>query len=663
MLYIIVKKYYIQIEITILYIRLRQGVDVVFSNGRKTIGVFVSRANSEYQEQLSNGISSRAQELDYNVAFFTNFGGYGEQDYDKGECKIAHLPYYEKLDGIIMTPDTMDVIDLEKSIKNNIEARSNCPVVSIRRKIDGFYNVLVDDDNVLEDIVRHFVVEHGFTRINFLTGPRNYPESHKRLDSYKKVLTEYNIPIEEERIIYGDFWKRDGRLAVETWLSGTTSRPQAIICANDYMAITVTRELEERGILVPEEIAVSGCDDVIDAGEFSPAITTAHIPITDMGIEAVNKIDRVLRGIKEEYDSYIETSTIIRESCGCKYSREHEKKESNKYYFRMTESLLSEVVRNAFMSVDLTGITSIEDINEKLFTHVYANEGFSDFFMCLYTDWQYTNKKEPRQFNPDEEMSMEVGITNGKNYSKIRFPRCYLIPPQFKEDKPLIYYFSILHHQSIDFGYVAIAFEKIQSFMYTFQAWMINVGNALENVRVHNELNRLVYELEDMYIRDELTGLYNRRGLETLGDKYIKQAAEKNISIMVLSADLDRLKLINDNYGHAGGDIALKAVGDALFTASDDDEICVRFGGDEFVVIGLEYNKKRALDFIQRFIAYLDEFNKSGKHKFKVYVSYGWSIINPTEKTTVEECLINADKKMYDQKHKKRALRIRANLI
>lgn len=635
----------------------------MFSNGRKTIGVFVSQVNGEFQEHLSRGISIRAQELDYNVAFFTNFGGYDENQYDLGERKIADLPNYKELDGIILAPDTMAVDGLEQRIRDHISISANCPVVSVRRKIDEYYNVLIDDDTVLEEIIKHFIEDHGFTKLNFLAGPKGFPDSEKRLDSYKRVLSEYNIPIEEERIFYGDFWKIKGIEAVDVWLSGPLSMPQAIICANDYMAITVAGELENRGIAVPDVVAISGCDDTGDAAEYNPSITTANMPIIEMGMEAVDKIDRINRGLTEKQNSYMKTKTKIRESCGCEYDAENERKERNKHYFKIKESLQREVARNAYMSADLTGITTLEEINDKLFYYVYENIGFTDFYMCLYTDWQSIKEGEERDDNFDNEMVMEAGIKNRQGYGKIRFSRKNLIPLQFEDDKPLIYYFAILHHQSVNFGYVAIAFEKIQTYMSTFQAWMINVSNALENVRVHSELNRLVYKLEDMYIRDELTGLYNRRGLESLGEKYIKQAVEKKVALMILTADLDRLKHINDNYGHVGGDIALKAVADALILAADDDEILVRFGGDEYIVVGLEYDEKKAHRFIRRFIGELDRLNQSGVHEFSVYVSYGWSLVIPNEDTTIEDCLLTADKKMYQQKHEKRSLGLRANLI
>ena len=146
----------------------------MFSNGRKTIGVFVSQVNSEFQQGLSRGISIRAQELNYNIAFFTNFGGYGQHEYDKGERRIADLPDYAELDGIILAPDTMAVKGLLERIRSHIDTKSKCPVVSIRRKIDEYYNVLIDDNKVLEDIIRHFIVDHGFTRLNFYGGTEGF---------------------------------------------------------------------------------------------------------------------------------------------------------------------------------------------------------------------------------------------------------------------------------------------------------------------------------------------------------------------------------------------------------------------------------------------------------------------------------------------------------
>ncbi len=633
----------------------------MLGNKRKTIGVFISQVNEEFQDTLSKGIISKAKELEYNVAFFTNFGGYGQQAYDVGEFCITDLPHYEELDGIIIAPDTMVLQNLEDRYKENIANRSHCPVVSVRREIKEYYNVLIDDYTVLDEIIRHFIVEHKFTRINFLAGPKGFPDSDKRLAAYKKILSEYDIPVEEDRIYYGDFWKRVAGRAVDHWLESSLEWPQAIICANDYMALTVCNALAEKGISIPEQIAVTGCDDIEDSAEYSPSLTTARMPVFEMGMEAVVKIHNHNLGMEQPKNSYMKTITIYRASCGCKRNWYEEGSERRRNHIITRETLERSISRNASMSTDLAGLTKLEEVNEKLWAYIYENVNFTHFCMCLQQDWDnyLIDKKEAIA----EEAMMEVGFKNRVGYSKLKCHKKELIPQELVEDKAMIYFFALLHHQEHYFGYVGISFDTIQTYMRTFQPWLINLSNALENVRVHGELNRLVYRLEDMSIRDDLTGLYNRRVLDTLGKKYLKQCIEEQSQLMVFTADMDKLKIINDKFGHSNGDVALRVVADALQKAADDDEICIRLGGDEFMAIGMEYDELKMTKFVNRFVEELNKFNFIKDYDFGVYVSYGCNLILPYENTTIEGCLIAADALMYKQKSEKETKRLRANLV
>ncbi len=636
----------------------------MFGNNRKTIGVFISQVNEEYQDTLSRGIITKAQMLDYNVAFFTNFGGFGQDAYDRGEAYIASLPNYEELDGIIITPDIMILSDLKKEYIRNIKSRSHCPVVSVRREIEEFYNVMIDDNNVLDEIIRHFITVHGFTRINFLSGPKGFPDTDKRLENYRRILEEYHIPVEEGRIYYGDLWRQAGIEAVNYWLDSDMEKPQAIVCANDYMAITVCRALAERGISVPDQIAVTGCDDLEDAAEFSPSITTARMPVLEMGMEAVEKIHRHILGIEQPKCSHMKTITMYRASCGCKRNWYHESNDRRRNHILTREILQSEIARNAYMSTDLTGLTSLDQIVDKLRIYIYENTNFSSFCMCLLNDWDLYQEDGQEENNyEDEEYMMEIGIKSRAVYTKIKCSKKSLIPAVFAQDAPMAYFFAALHHQQHVFGYIGISFQKAQTYMRTFQAWLINVSNALENVRIHSELNRLVYRLEDMSIRDDLTGLYNRRVINTLGKKCLNQCRTEQVKLMVFTADMDRLKYINDKFGHSYGDIALKEVANALLKAADDDEICIRLGGDEFMAIGMDYDEIKMSKFINRFVEELNSFNAEAPYDFGVYVSYGYKLILPEEGTTIESCLSSADALMYQQKYEKTSKSIKANLI
>lgn len=631
----------------------------MFDNGRKTIGVFVTQIYQEFQKTLSRGICIKAKEYGYNVAFFTSCLGYGELQYEKGESSIADLPRYEDLDGIIILPDTMYVEGLEDRMMKNIRKYSSCPVVSVRQRTEGCYNVLIKDDTVLDEIIRHFIVDHGYRKINFLTGPQDNPAAIERRDAYMRILKEYGIPYEEDRVYYGDFWKIAPNDAVEYWLS-KPELPQAIICANDYMAMTVCNALAARGYSVPEDIAVSGCDNITISGDFLPSITTTGMPILEMGLEAVEKIHKHNSGISQETDTYLDTITKIRESCGCKPKDNREALINSKNrVINDMEDMEKSISLNAFMSVEFTNIKTIDKLDRRLASYVYMNEGYESFYMCLHKDWDYYNVNDDHEQVHTNEMVMEVGMREHDWYQKVEFSRPSLLPSCHINSDPQIFFFNILHYQEMTYGYTAISFHDNRTYKPSYQGWLINICNSLENIRINNKLNQLVYKLEDMYIKDELTDLFNRRALETIGQKYLELSAERNVKLMVFTADMDKLKYINDNYGHAGGDVAIRAVADALKAAAEDDELCMRIGGDEFVVVGMDYDQKKMNSFIEKFEKSIEQFNREGGNDFNVYVSYGWSIIRPNGKNTIEDCLVVADSRMYRQKYEKEAFRLK----
>lgn len=632
----------------------------MLGNSRKTIGVFVTQVYQEYQDMLSRGIIVRARELDYNVAFFTNFLGYGDFNYEAGEQSMANLPMYEDLDGVILLKDTMFVAGFEQKIRENIERYCHCPVVSVRQRMDEYFNVLIDDNTVLDEIMRHMIRDHGCRKINILTGPLDNPVSFQRLDSYKRILTEYGLPIEEDRIYFGDFWKDAAHDAIDKWLSDPKLVPEAIVCSNDYMAITVCNILSARGFKLPDDIAVSGFDNIEISEDYTPAITTAAMPVFEMGIEAVNKIHKHNMGTSQKRDTYLHSITHIRESCGCAIKKDPYNVVSRRSNtIQELEKKDKAISNNAYMSIDLTGVASINILASRLASYTYMNEGYSGFFMCLNSGWDVyiSDNKDPSVIT--DEVTMETGIRDGEWLEQLKFNKRDMLPPVYIKDEPQFFFFNMLHHMEKCYGYTAISFNEPQAYKSSYQGWLINICNTLENIKIQNEMNRLLYKLEDMYIKDEMTGLCNRRALKDMGQSYLVRSREKKSRLMVFSADMDNLKYINDNFGHAAGDKAIKAVADALMVSARDDEICIRMGGDEFAVIGLEYTEAKMEEFVKSFDKSINIFNKECKDGYYVKVSYGYCLIIPDDNTELEECISIADARMYQQKYNKETVRLK----
>lgn len=170
-------------------------------------------------------------------------------------------------------------------------------------------------------------------------------------------------------------------------------------------------------------------------------------------------------------------------------------------------------------------------------------------------------------------------------------------------------------------------------------------------------MNNVLNRLEDMYIKDPMTGLYNRRGFyRSVPEIYEKCIAEKK-KFMVLSIDLDGLKGINDTFGHQEGDNAIITIAKALEAASGGKEIVARFGGDEYIAAGMCSAPDDAEDFVKRFREYLDEYNENSGKDYIVEASCGIVKSMPQEGETIDHFIKKSDELMYAQKSTRRKYR------
>ena len=230
-------------------------------NGRKTIGIILFDITGYYQQQLVHTLSKTASKRGYNLLTFSAFTIYGSDTKNAaGEYNILHLIPYEQLDALIVCHDTFNSNEAVEELWKLVTERCQAPIISIRKKVNGCYNILAEDTDAIPAFVRHFHDVHHFDRIAFMSGPYNHPDAIFRLEKYKEAMAELGLDCPEEYIFEGDFWKNCAADAANHFMN-LTNRPQAIVCANDYMALSLCKELTLQGYSVPQDIAISGFDD------------------------------------------------------------------------------------------------------------------------------------------------------------------------------------------------------------------------------------------------------------------------------------------------------------------------------------------------------------------------------------------------------------------
>jgi hypothetical protein len=178
-------------------------------------------------------------------------------------------------------------------------------------------SVTVDNRPGLESAITHLVRAHGMNQIAFVRGPEQNPEAELRYRVYADVLAANAITLDEALVCSGDFLLQSGRDAVATLYDERKASPQAIVAANDEMAMGVLNALAERGLRVPDQVAVVGFDDVDNARYTSPPLTTVKQPLRELGREAVRVAMAQVYGSPAGEHITLHTEFVTRRSCRC----------------------------------------------------------------------------------------------------------------------------------------------------------------------------------------------------------------------------------------------------------------------------------------------------------------------------------------------------------
>ena len=623
-------------------------------NGRKTIGIILFDITGYYQQQLVHTLSKTASKRGYNLLTFSAFTIYGSDTKNAaGEYNILHLIPYEQLDALIVCHDTFNSNEAVEELWKLVTERCQAPIISIRKKVNGCYNILAEDTDAIPAFVRHFHDVHHFDRIAFMSGPYNHPDAIFRLEKYKEAMAELGLDCPEEYIFEGDFWKNCAADAANHFMN-LTNRPQAIVCANDYMALSLCKELTLQGYSVPQDIAISGFDDVRDARANVPPLTTCYVSVSDMAKKAMETIDTLLNGKEAPACTFVPTKIIIRNSCGCESSTMKDLSLSRMYEVELMEQLINQNAHNTFVSISLENITSAEDIGDYL--RLEDAPGITrDFYLCLgiHGNGAYPQVKKKAPGFAKRSHSI-YSLRDLNPIATSSFETKKLQPPEAIREEPMAVFFFPIHYLEYNFGYVAATSNGEEAQDTLFHSWLSLIGNTLENSRIRAKNQALLEKLNMLYHEDFLTKLYNRRGFEQFSEEEFAEAKKHNIKTMTLSIDMDNPKYINDVYGHSHGDLALQTIADAMRQACSGCEICARIGGDEFAVFGYDYSEDKAKQYTENFLQYLKDFNADSSLPYCVNASFGYTISDPSLSISREQYMKASDDLLYQNKRKRK---------
>jgi diguanylate cyclase (GGDEF)-like protein len=173
---------------------------------------------------------------------------------------------------------------------------------------------------------------------------------------------------------------------------------------------------------------------------------------------------------------------------------------------------------------------------------------------------------------------------------------------------------------------------------------------VLEQRQREAELRRSAEELQHLSLVDELTGLKNRRGFFALAEQELKIAHREQQAVVLFFIDLNGLKQINDDFGHAAGDLALRDAATVLTQTFRESDILARLGGDEFVALTRSHDSDVVYAVKNRLREQLTAFNQHSQRAFVLDMSIGAAPVEDISAESIDAMLARADAAMYEDK-------------
>ena len=495
-------------------------MDGVICIMRKRIAVLVAQIDETTQKRFLTEFINRAYSYDYDVCIFSMYQKYQETHLRNiGDSNIFSLINYKLFDAVIVLGDTIMTPGLSLQLQKKIRDEFSGPVIIVDEESPFFESVMMDHYTPMLRIVNHMIDVHGYKRIAFLGGKEGHPHSVQRLEAYLDSMKMHGLEIDEELIYHGNYWYDSAEIFVEKLLEKPDELPEAIVCANDHMAIGAATRLTEKGYKIPEDIAITGYDSIHDGKTGPSPLTSADVPAGECGDYCMQWLHaKISHSPQEDFDT--KAPIFIGGSCGCEYKIEMVPK-SLRRHWKTQQS--SRGVFSDFNHIieDLLTQHNLEDFMKIVADYVYQLRPFDGFSICMNEGFlkpdTFVGENAIRR-GYSEQVYRVLQSSGQENDAIIDFDTHFnvhdLLPELVDERSyPSTFIFNPMYFDDRCFGYTVLSYgTEVKTYDESYRIWMRNVMQGMEAFYRQSYMFALIDSIKADQVRDALTGLYNYEG-------------------------------------------------------------------------------------------------------------------------------------------------------
>ena len=621
---------------------------------RYRIAFFTADWNYDLVESTLHGLKRFVDDHeDVNLCIFDCFGKDVNNARDHSEYAIFDLVDLDQFDGLLIQGNQIVLEPVRDAIARRV-AQSGIPALSIDCPVGGCAVLGIDNRQAQQDIVRHLIDDHGARRLVYLTGilDNGSPEARQRLEGFNDACREAGLDPADIEIIPCTWRTTDGLHVAERWCKKALPLPDAFVCGNDEMALGLIEGLQKHGVRVPEDVRVTGFDNITSAELSRPRLSTVSRDYSAMNYSALECLLNRIKGLDKRDFIPFEYGVIRSESCGC--GEEEPPDLFRDKYFQQTRMLKAffvqqeQLAAEMFDASDLAELMDIVERNQAIF-------GCDSIYLCI-NDYYYDNYDKKQWRSDSERFGREMilaacggGAMPDEDHVYARFPTRYLLPGRIMEDQRFLIFYP-LHYNTYSIGYLVMNGISQAAKLNLHESIFSFLEIAVENVRKKGLLRQLNDVLDNLYVHDALTGLYNRFGYERFARQIYEFFLQEEGGAQILFVDMDDMKGINDRYGHEIGDAAIRLAAERIKKCCSAGDFMMRYGGDEFLVIA----SIRETGLMEALSGPIE--GAAAGLPCRVSLTVGRVMTDDRPSQTLDMYVQAADAKMYEIKKRKKAV-------
>ena len=279
--------------------------------------MLTARLNGPTEINLWHGVADRAAERNVNLICFSGGIPHWPQQYEAQKNILFNIAGQPNVDGILIWANILNhTLDLS-GMQAFCQYYTPLPIISMGMVLPSYPSIRIDMRAGMQKLLCHLIEQHGRRKIAFIRGPEVSRDAEERYQAFIETLNQYGLSIDPGLVLAGDFRRFSGTAAVQQLIETGRMGFDALVSANDNMAIGALQALQGYGISIPQDVLVTGFDDIEETRAISPSLTTVRTPWHLLGSRSVDLLLSRLANESVPEQIVLETEIIRRQSCGC----------------------------------------------------------------------------------------------------------------------------------------------------------------------------------------------------------------------------------------------------------------------------------------------------------------------------------------------------------